>query len=96
MSLEKEIDEVYKSIGRRIRQERKKKKMCQTQLAKKLEKSLRTIQKYETGEIEITIRMLYKVADVFGCSVKYLIFGDKDYTDCLSASIYLTVSREIL
>ena len=44
-------------IGLRIRTARKEKGINQTELANLLGKSLRTIQKYESGEIEVSIAM---------------------------------------
>lgn len=49
----KKIDE--NSIGYRIRILRRQKGYSQQELADILGKSLRTVQKYETGEIEISI-----------------------------------------
>ena len=40
----------YPAIGQRIKQLRKRKGLNQTELAQMLKKSLRTVQKYETGE----------------------------------------------
>ena len=45
----------YPAIGQRIKQLRKRKGLNQTELAQMLKKSLRTVQKYETGEIEVSI-----------------------------------------
>ena len=47
-----------KQIGLRIRTSRNQKGMNQTQLANALGKSLRTIQKYESCEIEVSIAMI--------------------------------------
>ena len=45
----------YSIIGQRIKTLRKRKGLNQTQLANLIGKSLRTMQKYETGEIEVSI-----------------------------------------
>ena len=50
-------------IGLRIRTARKEKGINQTELANLLGKSLRTIQKYESGEIEVSIAMLNELVD---------------------------------
>ena len=44
-----------KEIGLRIRSYRKEKGLSQTELAERIGKSLRTIQKYERGEIEMSV-----------------------------------------
>lgn len=49
-------------IGQRIRQFRKEKGLSQTELAEKIGKSLRTIQKYEKGEIEVAISVISDIA----------------------------------
>ena len=49
-------------VGAAIRQVRRSKKMTQYQLAEALGKTLRTVQKYETGEIDLTVSSLERVA----------------------------------
>lgn len=77
-------------IGLRIRTARKKKGMNQTELANLLGKSLRTIQKYESGEIEVSIAILNEIAKVLECESTYLIGYDShskplsDFADVLN------------
>ena len=52
----------YSVIGQRIKTLRKRKGLNQTQLANLLGKSLRTVQKYETGEIEVSIDVVNELA----------------------------------
>lgn len=52
----------YSAIGQRIKTLRKRKGLNQTQLANRLGKSLRTVQKYETGEIEVSINVVNELA----------------------------------
>ena len=47
----------YPAIGQRIKQLRKRKELNQTELAQMLKKSLRTVQKYETGENGVSLRV---------------------------------------
>ena len=63
-------------IGLRIRTARKEKGINQTELANLLGKSLRTIQKYESGEIKVSIAMLNEIAKVLNCESTYLIGYD--------------------
>ena len=53
-------------IGERIKAARRAANLSQTELAKRLDKTMRTIQKYESGEIEPSIAMnaIAKVLDV--------------------------------
>ncbi|MCH5348718.1 MAG: helix-turn-helix domain-containing protein [Oscillospiraceae bacterium] len=67
---------VSKLVGERIAECRKKKGltgMTQSDLAAKLGKSLRTIQKYESGDIDITLSALVEISEVLGVSVNYLV-----------------------
>lgn len=59
--------------GLRIRAVRKKKGINQSQLATLLGKSLRTVQKYESGEIEITVPLLFELARILDTTPTYLI-----------------------
>ena len=52
----------YSIIGQRIKALRKRKGLNQTQLANLIGKSLRTMQKYETGEIEVSIDVVNALA----------------------------------
>ena len=60
-------------IGLRIRTARKNQGINQTELANLLGKSLRTIQKYENGEIEVSIAMINEIAKVLECESTYLM-----------------------
>lgn len=51
-------------IGAAIRQVRKSKKMSQAQVADALGKTLRTVQKYEAGEIDLTVFGLERIATI--------------------------------
>lgn len=51
-------------IGAAIRQVRQSKKMSLVQVAEALEKTVRTLQKYESGEIDLTISSLEQIAAV--------------------------------
>jgi transcriptional regulator with XRE-family HTH domain len=65
-------------IGTRIRAARKAKGLSQTELAVLLDKALRTVQKYENGEIEPSIAMINEIAKVLGCDSTFLIGYDKE------------------
>ena len=60
-------------IGLRIRAARKNKGLNQTEFSKLIEKAIRTVQKYESGEIEVSISMIYKIAEVLECDATYLL-----------------------
>lgn len=62
------MDEKDIEIGQRIRAFRKGKGLSQTELAEKIGKSLRTVQKYEKGEIEVAVSVIGEIAAVLGVS----------------------------
>ena len=55
-------------IGQRIKEARKAAKLSQTELAGQLEKTLRTVQKYESGEIEPSIATINSIAKILNAS----------------------------
>lgn len=61
-----------KAFGRRLKKLREKQGLTQTELARKLGKSLRTVQKYESGEIDIPLSMLYSISEVFDVTISFL------------------------
>ncbi len=63
----------YSAIGQRIKMLRKRKGLNQTELAQLLNKSLRTIQKYETGEIEVSIAVINQIADILETTSTYIL-----------------------
>lgn len=63
----------YKEIGQRIKDLRKRNGLNQTELAKIMEKSLRTIQKYETGEIEVSISTVNQLAEVLESTPTHIL-----------------------
>ena len=60
-------------IGKRIKAARKRKKLSQTELANRLGKTLRSVQKYESGEIEPSIALLNTIASELSVSPAELI-----------------------
>lgn len=67
------MNETNLTIGQRVRKARKDKGYNQTELANVLNKSMRTIQKYENGEIEISISMINELAKVLDTTPTYLL-----------------------
>ena len=63
----------YSAIGQRVKTLRKRKGLNQKELANILGKSLRTVQKYETGEIEISISVINQLADALDTTPSYLL-----------------------
>ena len=63
----------YANIGSRIKEARKAAKLSQSELAAKLDKTLRTIQKYESGEIRPSVGMINSIADILHVSPVDLI-----------------------
>ena len=69
------------TIGKRVREMRKRKGLNQQELAGILGKSLRTVQKYENGEINISVGMVNTLAKVLETSSSYLLGSKKDGAD---------------
>ena len=67
------MDNLQTLIGERIAKQRKQLRISQTELAEQLGKSLRTVQKYESGEIELTIATVNEIAHNFGVSAAFLL-----------------------
>lgn len=74
------------TIGLRVRELRKHKGLNQQELANLLGKSLRTVQKYENGEISISIAMINSIAKVLDTTSSYLLGYNQSKTEinCMS------------
>ena len=67
-------------MSSRLKEIRARHKATQPQVAKMLHMSVRTVQKYESGEIEPTEGVLVKLADYFNVSLDYLVGRSDDPT----------------
>lgn len=59
-------------VGERIKKVRTKKKITQKQLAEMIGKNIRTVQKYESGDIEVPLENLFKISEALNVSVTFL------------------------
>ena len=84
-----------KEMGERIKKARKAAKLNQTELASKLNKTMRTVQKYESGEIEPSIAMVHEIAKVLNVSPTELIGYQRPGVDLNSLSDVLAVLYEL-
>lgn len=66
-------------IGERIAKKRKEKKLSQSELAFELDKSLRTIQKYESGDIDMPISVLKSISEILEVPMNYLLGYDSSH-----------------
>ncbi|ERI94178.1 DNA-binding helix-turn-helix protein [Clostridiales bacterium oral taxon 876 str. F0540] len=64
---------INQTVADRIREKRKSKKLTQKQLSKILNKAESTVQKYESGEIEVPISLLEDIAKALDTNVLYLL-----------------------
>ena len=76
----------YSAIGQRIKTLRKRKGLNQTQLANLIGKSLRTEQKYETGEIEVSIAVVNQIADLLDSTPTYILGYESSTTQIRTLS----------
>lgn len=72
------MDENYfAKVGQKIRHLRKVKGLSQQELGELLDKSSRTIQKYETGEIEVSVSVVNKLAEILDSNPCYILGYDE-------------------
>ena len=64
---------MIEGLPRRLHEERKKHGYLQRTLSKELNLSASVISSYETGERTPSIQVLMELADLYGCSVDYLL-----------------------
>lgn len=81
-------------FGRRIAKLRKKARLSQKQLGKRIGKSTSTIGYYERDLALPSLDTLIMLSEIFHVSLDYLIFGEKSET--LSLSLLKTSQKELL
>lgn len=65
-----------KSVGKRISKLRKRKGLLQKELAEKLNVTVKTISKWETGNGYPDITQLPILSELFEVSIEYILNGD--------------------
>lgn len=80
-------------IGERIKLLRKQKGLSQSELARLLGKSLRTVQKYESGEIDVSVSYVFQISDVLEVPPAYL-FGI-EMSQSATPSFYDMIVQEL-
>ena len=89
------MNEINKLVGERIATIRKYNRINQVDLAEKLGKSLRTVQKYESGEIDIPLSTLAEVAEILNTTLNYLLGYDTSHIKAETLSDVLEFFFEI-
>lgn len=74
-------DNLFKFIGKRIRQKRKELKISQGVIADLLDISDTQIFKFETGESKIALDYLFKIADFFHADINYFFPKNEKITN---------------
>ncbi|MBC8059304.1 MAG: helix-turn-helix transcriptional regulator [Clostridiaceae bacterium] len=74
------------NLSENIKKYRKEKKVTQKELAKKLNKSESTIQKYESGSVTPDIKTLTDIAEILGVTINDLIGLGNEYNRAASLS----------
>jgi len=72
------LDSIQKQLGRRIRLFRQAKNMKQFEFAKRLDKTVPTISKYENGELSVTVETLFQMGEILGVSPAHFISFPKE------------------
>lgn len=66
-------NDIQTTVGENITECRKRLGLTQDDLARKLGKSVKTVQRYESGTVDLPISILADIADALEVSVNYLI-----------------------
>ena len=82
------------TIGENIRKYRKQNGMTQTELANKINKSLRTVQKYESNEAKPPVKLLKEISDIFNIYIEDLT-NTEDEIDIYKSMIHEYVDQRI-
>ena len=82
-------------IGERIKNARKEAGLSKTEIAERIKKNMRTVQKYESGEIEPSISMINLLADELHVSPAYLVGYERPQIEMNSLSDVFAVLYQL-
>lgn len=83
---------LFNSIGKKIKEKRLEKGYSQKQFAEMIGKSIRTLQKYESGEIETPLQILKKIADTLNAPMEEFINSNAGHPELKTlADLYATL-----
>lgn len=81
----------------RLKELRQSNNLTQAQLADKLGCNQTAIGKYERGDLQPSIETLFKLADIFGCSIDYLLGREDDFGNVsVNANADLTAEEKTM
>lgn len=69
-------------MGARIKKLRESSNLNKEVLSEFLDIDTNTLSKIESGENPPTADMVYSLSDLFFCSVDYILFGDRNESEC--------------
>lgn len=84
------------TVGKRIKKWRKLKKMTQSELGAKINKTLSSVQKYEKGNVTIPIDVLNSIAKALEIKLDNLLFGVSDSNKNIKEEVLKTFDIEEL
>lgn len=84
------------TVGKRIKKWRKLKKITQSELGAKINKTLSSVQKYEKGNVTIPIDVLNNIAIALNIGIDNLLFGVSDSNKNIKEEVLKTFDIEEL
>lgn len=81
------------SLGSNLRDKRRSLKLSQEYVAEQLEVSRQAVSKWETNQSEPTTNNLRRLADLFDCDIREIIYGD-EYWEKQRQSVYKNKAHE--
>lgn len=70
------MENINQKIGKRIKDTRKERKMSREQVARRLGVTQQCIEKYEKGNIEISVKRLIQISNIFNVNIMYFLEDD--------------------
>lgn len=67
------MEEINQAIGLRIKKARLEKGLSREQVARKIDVTQQCIEKYEKGQVDISVKRLTQIAKALGVDVGYFI-----------------------
>ena len=86
--------DINKEIGQRIKATRLERKLSREQIARRIGTTQQTVEKYEKGKIDISVRRLTQISNVLNVGITHFLKDEKAFKHYVGLQVNTLSSRK--